>query len=134
MASPGQPYTRPPHRPCWPLAQWVVIVVRSLEIMVTSTADSWMLTSANISGTVSWVQADGGGRYRAGVSRRRVYIDDLVDSTDVARLLGLAGGNVVSVYQARYPDMPRPVLDRGPRRAKLWLRSEVEDWAAKRRV
>jgi glutathione-regulated potassium-efflux system ancillary protein KefG len=60
--------------------------------------------------------------------RRKVYLDELMDAADVARTLGLASGNVVSVYQARYPDMPRPVLDRGPRRAKLWLRSEIERW------
>ena len=33
-------------------------------------------------------------------------------------------------YQARYEDMPRPVVDLGSGRSKLWLRSEAERWAA----
>lgn len=59
---------------------------------------------------------------------RYVDVDDLVDAHEVAELLGLAHANSVYLYQRRYPDMPRPVVDRGPRRAKLWLRSEVEVW------
>jgi glutathione-regulated potassium-efflux system ancillary protein KefG len=63
---------------------------------------------------------------------RRVDIDDLIDAHDVARLLGLAQPNSVHLYQRRYPDMPQPVLDRGGRRARLWLRSEMVAWANKR--
>lgn len=59
---------------------------------------------------------------------KRVDLDDLIDAAEVAEILGLARANSVYVYQARYSDMPRPVLDRGPRQAKLWLRSEVEAW------
>lgn len=59
---------------------------------------------------------------------RHVDIDDLVDAHEVAELLGLAHTNSVYLYMRRYQDMPRPVLDRGGRRAKLWLRSEIEDW------
>jgi hypothetical protein len=36
----------------------------------------------------------------------------------------------VSVYQQRYPSMPRPVVDIGPGRAKLWSRAAVRSWAA----
>ena len=64
---------------------------------------------------------------------RRVDPDDLIDSTDVARILELAQPNSVHLYMRRYPDMPRPVVDRGPNRAKLWLRSEVEAWAEGRK-
>lgn len=60
---------------------------------------------------------------------RRVDLDDLIDAGEVASILGLARANSVYVYQARYPDMPRPVLDRGPRQAKLWLRSEMVAWS-----
>jgi hypothetical protein len=42
---------------------------------------------------------------------QRVDIDDLVDANGVAELLGLTHRNTVSVYQHRYPEMPRPVLD-----------------------
>ena len=36
------------------------------------------------------------------------------------------------VVQARYGDMPRPVVDLGHGRSRLWLRPEIERWAAKR--
>jgi glutathione-regulated potassium-efflux system ancillary protein KefG len=62
---------------------------------------------------------------------RRVAIDELIDAQDVARILGLAYRNSVSEYQSRYADMPRPVLDLGRGRPKLWLRPEMERWAAK---
>ena len=65
---------------------------------------------------------------------RRVDVDDLIDSHAVAEILGLAQFNSVSGYQRRYPDMPRPVVDMGSGRCKLWLRSEIETWARKRRL
>ena len=36
--------------------------------------------------------------------------------------------NTVSQYQRRYSDMPRPIIDLGQGRCKLWLRSELEQW------
>ena len=59
-----------------------------------------------------------------------VAIDDLIDAHGVAEVLELSHYNTVSVYQRRYPDMPRPALDLGKGRIKLWLRPEVERWAA----
>ena len=47
----------------------------------------------------------------------------------VAEILGLSHRNSVSLYQRRYADMPRPVLDLGQGRVKLWLRPEIEKWA-----
>ena len=61
---------------------------------------------------------------------RKIDVDDLVDANGAAELLGLAHRNTVSVYQHRYDDMPRPVLDLGDGRIKLWLRPELESWAA----
>jgi predicted DNA-binding transcriptional regulator AlpA len=58
-----------------------------------------------------------------------VETDDLLDADGVAELLGLAQRNSVSLYQRRYPTMPRPALDLGERRVKLWLRSEIEAWS-----
>jgi glutathione-regulated potassium-efflux system ancillary protein KefG len=58
-----------------------------------------------------------------------VAIDDLLDAHGVAELLGLSHPNTVSVYQHRYTDMPRPAIDLGKGRVKLWLRSELESWA-----
>lgn len=63
-----------------------------------------------------------------------VNTDELVDARALATLLGLSHANSVSTYQHRYPDMPRPVLDLGPGRPKLWARSEVLDWAEGRKA
>jgi hypothetical protein len=63
---------------------------------------------------------------------RKVDVDDLVDTQEVATILGLAYRNTVSEYQARYSEMPRPVVDRRGR-LKLWLRPEIERWAIQHR-
>ncbi len=62
----------------------------------------------------------------------RVRTEDLIDASDVAALLGLSTRTSVSVYQKRYPDMPKPVVDMGRGRCKLWLRAEVVQWQARR--
>lgn len=62
----------------------------------------------------------------------KVATEDLIDAHGVAEVLGLAHRNTVSVYQRRYADMPRPVVDLGPARSKLWLRPEIERWASER--
>lgn len=58
----------------------------------------------------------------------QVATEDLLDAQGVADLLGLSHRNTVFQYQRRYDDMPRPVLDLGESRVKLWLRPEVEQW------
>jgi len=63
----------------------------------------------------------------------QVDTEDLIDAHGVAELLGLSHPNSVITYQRRYPKMPRPVVDLGPRRVKLWLRSEIEAWGQARR-
>jgi glutathione-regulated potassium-efflux system ancillary protein KefG len=63
------------------------------------------------------------------MSRRVVDLDDLIDATGVAELLGLAQRNTVSLYQRRYTEMPRSVIDLGAGRCKLWLRTEMIAWA-----
>lgn len=63
----------------------------------------------------------------------RVDTEQLTDAHGVAAILGVAYRNTVSVYQRRYPDMPRPVVDLGRGRPKLWLRPEVERWVEGRR-
>ena len=55
--------------------------------------------------------------------------EDLIDAQGVADLLGLAQRNTISAYQRRYPDMPRPVVNLGEKRTRLWLRPEIEAWA-----
>jgi len=59
----------------------------------------------------------------------RVRTEDLIDAQSVADLLGLSHRNTVSSYQKRYPEMPRPVIDLGRGRPRLWLRPEMEAWA-----
>ena len=63
---------------------------------------------------------------------RSLDADDLIDAQGVAELLGLAQRNTVSAYQRRYATMPRPVIDLGQGRCKLWLRSEIETWRSDR--
>jgi len=61
-----------------------------------------------------------------------VNTDDLIDAQTIAEILGLAHRNTVSAYQKRYPDMPRPVIDLGRGRPRLWLRPEIIGWAKAR--
>lgn len=63
---------------------------------------------------------------------RYIDADELIDAHAVAELLGLAQRNTVSAYQRRYPDMPRPAVDLGQGRCKLWLRADIERWHAER--
>lgn len=57
--------------------------------------------------------------------------DDLLDTDEVADVLGLTNRRVVSVYRSRYPDFPAPVVVKG--RCTLWLRADVEAWRDRRR-
>jgi predicted DNA-binding transcriptional regulator AlpA len=58
-----------------------------------------------------------------------VNLYDLIDAHGVAEVVGLAHANNVSLYQRRYPEMPRPVLNLGKGRPCLWLKSEIVKWA-----
>ena len=59
---------------------------------------------------------------------------DLVDAYVVAQMLGLAQRNTVSVYQKRYPEMPRPIVDMGRGRCRLWSRAEIAAWAVRNEI
>ena len=63
---------------------------------------------------------------------RKVDVEELIDAQGVADMLGLAQRNTVSLYQRRYPDMPRPVVDLGRGRCKMWLMSDIEFWHGSR--
>ena len=63
---------------------------------------------------------------------RKVDVDELIDAQCVADMLGLAQRNTVSLYQRRYPEMPRPVVDLGRGRCKMWLKPEIRLWDATR--
>jgi predicted DNA-binding transcriptional regulator AlpA len=60
----------------------------------------------------------------------RVETDDLLDAQGVADVLGLSHRNTVFQYQRKYEDMPPPAIDLGEGRVKLWLRPQIERWAA----
>jgi predicted DNA-binding transcriptional regulator AlpA len=60
----------------------------------------------------------------------RIDPAELVDATEVAALLGLRHRNSVSVYRKRHDDFPSPVVAKS--RCLLWLRAEIEAWAAGR--
>lgn len=77
----------------------------------------------------SWHRGDYG--CSLGPVGRRVDIDDLLDASEVAEMLGLAFRNSAHQYLKRYPDFPRPVIDRPG--LKLWLRSEVRAWDRRHR-
>ncbi|MFN6120408.1 MAG: helix-turn-helix transcriptional regulator [Actinomycetes bacterium] len=57
--------------------------------------------------------------------------DDLISPEEVAKLIGLSNPRGVSVYRKR-PGFPTPVIEKG--RCVLWLRADVEKWAASRRA
>lgn len=63
-----------------------------------------------------------------GMSRESEAADEVIDAQGVADMLGLSYRNAVSAYQKRYPDMPRPLVDPGAGRPRLWARAEVEEW------
>lgn len=64
---------------------------------------------------------------------RLVDLDDLIDSGDVAKALGLANRNHVSDYRRRYPGFPQPVVTFNSGRCLVWLRSEIVAWNRQRR-
>lgn len=64
----------------------------------------------------------------------RVRTEDLIDAHEVAEILGLAHPNSVSTYLRRYDDMPRPVIERGRGRTRLWLRPDIEAWSIERKT
>lgn len=57
--------------------------------------------------------------------------DDLIDSTEVAAILGLSTFRAVSTYRRRYPDFPAPLVSKG--NCILWDRTEVERWQSARK-
>jgi glutathione-regulated potassium-efflux system ancillary protein KefG len=63
----------------------------------------------------------------------KVNTEDLIDAHAVAEILGLSHPNSVSTYLHRYKDMPKPVLDLGPGRPRLWLKPEIIAWESERR-
>jgi glutathione-regulated potassium-efflux system ancillary protein KefG len=66
---------------------------------------------------------------RLGGVAPQIDSEDLIDVVGVAEILSLSNRSTVSTYQKRYPDMPRPVIDLGGGRTRLWSRREMLAWA-----
>jgi predicted DNA-binding transcriptional regulator AlpA len=62
---------------------------------------------------------------------KKVDIDDLLDSTQVAAMTNLNSPSAVSVLLGR-GSFPEPVLNRGKNKVKLWLRQDIERWIRER--
>ena len=63
----------------------------------------------------------------------KVDPSDLIDSSEVAALLGLSSPKAVSTYRSRYADFPHPVIVKGSGKCVLWVRAHVEVWASAHR-
>ena len=58
--------------------------------------------------------------------------ETLLDSSEVALLLGLSRPSAVAVYRARYDDFPAPVVTKASGKCVLWLRADIERWRDRR--
>lgn len=92
-----------------------------LSTRCLTTVDTFRLPGSCHTGFVEWFAV-----------APTVRTEDLIDAHEVAELLGLSQRNSVSTYLKRYEDMPRPIIERGNGRTRLWLRPEVERWAQDR--
>lgn len=55
---------------------------------------------------------------------------DLLDAGEVAEILGLSTRSAVSAYRGKYADFPEPYIEKSGGKCILWLRSDIERWAA----
>lgn len=58
---------------------------------------------------------------------RKVDVDQLVGTAEIADRLGLSHTQTVHLWRRRYVDFPRPVAEL--RHALVWYWPEVEKWA-----
>lgn len=63
----------------------------------------------------------------------RIDPGDLIDANEAAEILGLSSPKTVSTYRARHDDFPEPVVTKGSGKCVLWLRQDIETWAARSR-
>lgn len=55
---------------------------------------------------------------------------DLLNSREVAALIGVSSVQAVAVYRSRYEDFPVPIVEKHP--CVLWARSDVAAWVKSR--
>jgi hypothetical protein len=58
---------------------------------------------------------------------RRIDVDQLVGTTDIAERLGVASAQVVREWRRRHTDFPAPVAQVGT--TLIWAWPEIEAWA-----
>ncbi|MEI2700149.1 MAG: hypothetical protein V9E94_18115 [Microthrixaceae bacterium] len=63
---------------------------------------------------------------------RMVDPDDLIGAAEVQAILRLSHPSSVTTYLKRYPDFPRPVVDRSDSRVRLWQRQDILRWQQER--
>lgn len=61
------------------------------------------------------------------MSDKKIDLDDLVGSVEIAQRMGVKDHNVVNTWRRRHADFPRPILTL--RLGRIWSWSEVERWA-----
>ena len=60
---------------------------------------------------------------------RKLDVDHLVGTNEVARLLGMANPQTVHHYKTHDPTFPQPVVVLGGnQRTHIWYRPEIERW------
>lgn len=60
--------------------------------------------------------------------RDRIEVTDLLDEQGAAEVLGIAWHPGQPGIDTRFPGLPAPLADFGPRRSRLWSRSELTEW------
>jgi len=55
---------------------------------------------------------------------------DLIDAREAAAMLGYAHAETFHALVRRRSDVPRPVIDKGKGRSRLWSRTELIGWQA----
>ena len=65
------------------------------------------------------------------MTRKTARADELVSATEIGEMIGVSRATVNSYYARERYRMPAPwvILGSGP----IWLRSDIERWAASRR-
>ncbi|MCU1483687.1 MAG: hypothetical protein JWN67_433 [Actinomycetia bacterium] len=58
---------------------------------------------------------------------RRVAVDQLVGTAEIAERLGVKHGETVHAWRRRYPDFPPPIATL--KQAMVWSWPDVERWA-----
>jgi hypothetical protein len=141
MWSPMSPVRGSSARPLAPTALrpegaiWLLTVVNAFGVR----QGGWVLRSKRRRGHPLWAVLGlrlqqlkvSVKRVRLAIMSPRVNTEELIDAHEVAAILGLKQFQSVSTYQRRYKDMPRPAVDLGPGRPRLWLRPEIVEWARK---